>query len=401
MHNRCISVPAPERTEQEIGPREWPDRVEPNQERGPREAWPARVSRTSGRRPAFSRDGGGGRSPTPTAQPPRAKAAEGLQFLAADSPGDETWDKHRAYGDQLAEMLTAAAMPGPAVRVRDCAEALFFQLRADAGTGELSWKLKSAPFCRFRHCPICQWRRSMRTKATVMSALPTILQQYPTARFVLLTLTIRNCSITDLRQTILAMNRGWQRLIQRADWPALGWIRGVEVTAGKDCTAHPHFHALLMLPASYFSGRAYVPTKEWVQRWRQVMRLDYDPMCDIRVIKVKPGSQVPTEGTDARLLAISSSVSEVAKYATETEDLMGCGPDWLREYVAQVNALKFLTSGGALKGILKDVRKKDDEDEDLVHVDGEEPADGEVEDLLSYHWRRKLKRYARKREGGE
>jgi len=359
LSNRCISIPTPEKD---------------TTERRPREAWPARIV-------------------------PKAKEAAGLQFLAADSPSDETWDKHRAYGDQLSDMLAAAALPGAAVRVRDCAEALFFAMRADSGTGELKWKLKSAPFCRFRHCPICQWRRSLKTKAIVMSAIPKILEQYPTARFVLLTLTIKNCSITDLRQTILSMNRGWQRLIQRQDWPALGWIRGVEVTAGVGCTAHPHMHALLMLPASYF-GKGYVTTREWVQRWRQVMRLDYDPSCDIRVIRVKPGIQDATKGTDARLLAISSSVSEVAKYATKTEDLMGCGPRWLREYVEQVNGLKFLTSGGTLKGVLKDVRRKKGEDEDLVHVEGEAPVEGEVEGLLSYHWRRKFKRYARKREGG-
>jgi len=360
VKNRLTSIPIHDRTKPE---------------RGPREAWPERVE-------------------------PKARAADGLQFLAADSPSDETWDTHRDYGDQLSEMLAAAALPAPAARVRDCAEALFFQLRADSGTGELKWKLRSAPFCHYRHCPICQWRRSLRTKAIVMSALPTILQQYPTARFAMLTLTVRNVPIADLRQTILAMNKGWKRLIERKDWPALGWVRGVEVTAGEDCTAHPHYHALLMLPASYFSGKAYVPTKEWVQRWRQSARLDYDPICDIRAIRVKAVSQVPSEGTDARLLAISSAVSEVAKYATKTEDLMGCGPDWLREYVAQVNGLKFLTSGGALKGVLKDVRKKDDEDEDLVHVDGEDPAEGEAEGFLSYHWRRKFKRYARKRDAG-
>jgi plasmid rolling circle replication initiator protein Rep len=345
------------------------DRIKP--ERGPREAWPERIV-------------------------PNSKAAEGLQFLAADSPSDETWDKHREYGDRLSEMLADAAMGRASVRVRDCSEALFFALRSSAETGELNWKLASAPFCHYRHCPICQWRRSLRTKAIVMSALPTILQQHPTARFAMLTLTVKNCPITDLRQTVLSMNRGWDRLVKRRNWPALGWIRAVEVTAGKDCTTHPHFHALLMLPASYFSGRAYIPTKEWVQRWRQVMRLDYDPVCDIRAIKVKAGIQEAAKGTDARLLAISSAVSETAKYATKTEDLLSCGPDWLREYVEQVNALKFLTSGGVLKGILKDVRE--DEDEDLVHVEVEEPVEGEVEERLSYHWRRKLKRYARKRD---
>jgi plasmid rolling circle replication initiator protein Rep len=232
-----------------------------------------------------------------------------------------------------------------------------------------------------------------------MSAIPKILEQYPTACFAMLTLTVKNCPITELRQTILAMSKGWKRLTERKDWPALGWVRGVEVTAGQDYTAHPHCHALLMLPSGYFGGKAYVPTKEWVQRWRQAMRLDYDPVCDIRAIKVKAGIHEAAKGTDARLLAISRAVSEVAKYATKTEDLMGCDPDWLREYVEQVNALKFLTSGsGALKGVLKDVRKKSGEDEDLVHVDGEEPVEGEVELQLSYDWRRKLKRYARKRD---
>jgi plasmid rolling circle replication initiator protein Rep len=387
MLNRCISIPTPEKDTTERSPPERrPERVEPK-------------ARTSPRRGAGSRDKGDGHSPDSLSLP-KAKAAEGLQFLAADSPSDETWDRHRAYGDQLSEMLADASMGRASVRVRDCAEALFFSLRSDSGTGELKWKLASAPFCHYRHCPICQWRRSLKTKATVMSAIPKILEQYPTARFVMLTLTIKNCPVTELRQTILSMNRAWDRLVKRKDWPALGWIRGVEVTAGVGCTAHPHLHALLMLPASYFSGRAYVTTRQWVQRWRQVMRLDYDPICHIQTIKVKAGFQVPSEGTDARLLAVSSAVSEVAKYPTKTEDLMGCGPRWLREYVDQVHGLKFLTSGGALKGILKDVRKKDDEGEDLVHVDGEEPVEGEVEERLSYHWRRKLKRYARKREGG-
>jgi len=385
MLNRCISIPTPEKdTTERRPPERRPEQLRPK-------------ARPSARRAAGSRDKGDGRSPDSLSLP-KAKAAKGLQFLAADSPLDETWDTHRAYGDQLSEMLADAAMGRASVRVRDCAEALFFNLRSDAGTGELKWKLKSAPFCRYRHCPICQWRRSLKAKATVMAVLPAILKEHPTARFAMLTLTVKNCGITELRQTILSINKGWKRLTERKDWPALGWVRGVEVTAGEDCTAHPHCHALLMLPASYFSGRAYVPTKEWVQRWRQAARLDYDPICDIRAIRVKAGSQVPSEGTDARLAAISSAVSETAKYATKTEDLLKCGPDWLREYVEQVNALKFLTSGGVLKNVLKDIRKQSGEDEDLVHVDGEEVGEGEVEERLSYHWRRKLKRYARKRD---
>ena len=329
---------------------------------------------------------------------PRERDRPDLRYLSDDSAKDQPWDEHRAWADTLAETLADAGLTRPAVRVRDCAEALFFRLTEAADTGELMWKLKSAPFCHYRHCSICQWRRSLRLKAIVMSALPEVLRQYPTARFALLTLTVRNCNLDDLRATVRAMNRGFKRLIERKNWPALGWIRALEVTRGKDGSAHPHFHVLLMLPASYFSGQAYVPTREWVKRWREVMRLDYDPVCDVRAIR--PKARAIADGLTAgevQALALRSAVAELVKYATKTADLIAGGPDWLAEYVTQMHGAKATTSGGVLKGILKDVREQDEDDADLVHVDGDEESVGdEATETLAYHWRRKNKRYARK-----
>ncbi|MDI5424891.1 ROK family protein, partial [Salmonella enterica subsp. enterica serovar Kentucky] len=37
-----------------------------------------------------------------------------------------------------------------------------------------------------------------------------------------------------------------------------GWIRTTEVTRGRDGSAHPHFHTLMMVPPSMLSGRDYV-----------------------------------------------------------------------------------------------------------------------------------------------
>ena len=331
----------------------------------------------------------------PTENDPRKRPhAECLEFLSDSSPKDQAADDHKAWAETMSAALVAANLPKEAARVRDCAEALFFRLLSD-DNGEIHFKLQSAPYCHYRHCPICQWRRSLRNKAIVMSALPAILEKHPTARFAMLTLTVRNCHLSELRQSISAMNKGWQRLIQRDGWPAIGWIRGVEVTRGQDGSAHPHFHALLMLPSSYFSGQAYIPTREWVQLWRQAMRLDYDPICDIRQVKAKVSAETTPEGTDGRLLAVQSAVSEVAKYATKAADLLAGGPEWLAEYVAQVHGLKFLTSGGVLKGIFKPVKE---ESEDLVHVGDDEEVTGATIDKLSFHWRTKHKRYARKRQ---
>lgn len=318
-----------------------------------------------------------------------------LEFLSESSPKDAPMDDHKAWAERLAKALGAAGLQREAVRVRDCAEALFFHLEAEKSTGEILFRLHSAPYCHYRHCPVCQWRRSLRNKAIVMSALPSILERYPTARFAMLTLTVRNCRIEDLRSTIRGMNKGRKRLIERKDWPAIGWLCGVEVTRGKDGSAHPHFHLLLMLPASYFTGRGYVPTREWVQRWREAMRLDYDPICDIRQVKAKR-EETPTP--QLRMAAVTAAVSEVAKYSTKAADLLAGGDDWLRQYVEQVRSLKFLTSGGVLKGIMKSL--KEEGDEDLVHVDGEEPdPDAELFGKLTFHWRVKHRRYARKRTG--
>ena len=43
-------------------------------------------------------------------------------------------------------------------------------------------------------------------------------EQYPTHRFVFLTLTIKNPKITDLRETLQHMNKSWHRLVKRKEF---------------------------------------------------------------------------------------------------------------------------------------------------------------------------------------
>ncbi|MGZ7278142.1 protein rep, partial [Streptococcus pyogenes] len=67
-------------------------------------------------------------------------------------------------------------------------------------------RLRSAEFCRVRHCPVCQWRRSLMWQARFYQALPRIVADYPDSRWMFLTLTVRNCDIADLAETLTAMN---------------------------------------------------------------------------------------------------------------------------------------------------------------------------------------------------
>ncbi|MDK7012116.1 protein rep, partial [Escherichia coli] len=88
-------------------------------------------------------------------------------------------------------------------------------------------------------------------QARFYQSLPKIVAEYPDARWLFLTLTVRNCPITELGDTLTVMNAAFQRLKDRKEFRGvLGWVRTTEVTRGKDGSAHPHFHTLLMVSPS-------------------------------------------------------------------------------------------------------------------------------------------------------
>ena len=205
------------------------------------------------------------------------------------SPKDKPWDKHRGFADRVQSHYAGSKFERYAQRVSFCSQILEFGLNM-VKDDTLRLKLRSAKFCRVRHCPVCQWRRSLMWKAKAYQVLPKITSKYPTHRWLFMTLTQKNVPITELRETLIEMNKGFKRMVERKMFPAVGWLRSMEVTRGRDGNAHPHFHCLLMVPASYFS-HGYIKQHEWVTLWRECMRLDYNPVMDIQA--VKRGSSCP------------------------------------------------------------------------------------------------------------
>ena len=96
-----------------------------------------------------------------------------------------------------------------AERINACSGILKFGVNPDQG----NW-FSSKHFCRVRHCPVCQWRRSLLWRAVMFQQLPSIQERFPTHRWVFLTLTVKNPPVTELRDTLKHMNDSWQRLIQ-------------------------------------------------------------------------------------------------------------------------------------------------------------------------------------------
>lgn len=307
-------------------------------------------------------------------------------YLSGLSSKDKPWDYHRDLADQVRDLYGSTEFADYADRVAICAKLLEFALTSD-DSGEMVFRLQAAWFCRVRHCPICQWRRSLMWKARFIKALPLIATDYPSARWIFLTLTVRSCDITDLRNTLTLMNKGWKRLSDRKIFPALGWVKSFEVTRNKqDGTAHPHFHVLMMVPSGYFSSAGgYINQKEWRELWRDCLRITYDPVVDVRGVKPKSGRAGEVDPG----LGLLSAIKETLKYSIKGQNLV-TDASWLIELTHQLHKTRAIGLGGVLKGYLSEA---DPDNEDLIHAD-DDPGEVSPDDpRWWFSWREMVKRY--------
>jgi len=303
------------------------------------------------------------------------------RFLDDYGRRETPWDTHRAQAQAVEGVYLGTQFDALAGRIKGCSGYLGFAWVDDPDSGESRLKLRAARFCRVRHCPVCQWRRSMMWQSRFLKALPAIEQAHPSARWVFLTLTIKNMPVQELRQSLQDMHKAWRRFVLRPEFGAVqGWVRTTEVTRGRDGSAHPHFHALLMVKPSYF-GKGYVKHERWADLWRECARLDYQPSVHITAVKPKPGSSESP---------LRRAVSETLKYAVKPEDMQG---EWLIELTRQVHKMRFIASGGVLKGVL---READETERDLLLADDPADAPAPAEPELFFDWRRDIKRYEKR-----
>jgi len=288
------------------------------------------------------------------------------------SERDKVWDEHRANSDKVSNYYKSSEFDSYAKRMYFCSELLDFKLTPDVDEGVLRLKLAGARFCRVRHCPVCQWRRSMMWKAKAYKIIPKIVKDFPKHRWLFLTLTVKNCPVKELRKTLNLLNQAFKRMTKRKEWMGEGWIKSVEVTHGKDGNAHPHFHCLIMVPAGYF-GAGYLSQKKWAELWQECCRLDYLPRCHVKAISKKhnPAKIVP----------------EILKYQVKESDMIRDRSFFL-ELTRQLHNTKAVGVGGVLKHYLKALQQ---EPEDLIGKDETETAADEGH--LYFEWERKKKKY--------
>ena len=261
-----------------------------------------------------------------------------------------------------------------AQRIKDCSQWLDFHY-LPTETGEVKLKLQDTKFCRVRHCPVCQWRRSMMWRARFFQALPKIMEAHPKGRFIFLTLTVKTCPLNELRTTVQLMSKAWERFVKKSAFPAIGYARSLEVTKSENGYAHPHYHCILLVPGSYFGGKEYISQAKWTQMWKEALRCEYNPVLNVKAIK--PGN------------AVEKAILETLKYCVKEDDLLS-DPDWLSELTNQMHKVRAISIGGVLKEFVRE-----EEPEDLIHNEDDQET-GQPNEIsgLWFNWRERLSKYA-------
>jgi len=190
-------------------------------------------------------------------------------------------------------------------RFKVCGEFLAFVANKDCSKN----KLYTGNYCGHRFCPFCSWRLAKKDSLKI-SVLMKYLEDEHKKDFIFLTLTAPNVVGEDLISEINRFNLAFKNLVKRKDVLQInkGYIRKLEITYNKKVnTYHPHFHIVMAVNKTYFSGRTYIKQSKWLEMWRDVMDCQEITQVDVRRLKKSEANK---------------EISEIAKYSAKDTDML-------------------------------------------------------------------------------
>lgn len=227
-------------------------------------------------------------------------------------------------------------------RIEVCGSMLNFLKERNIVTDEVRRRLVKANFCKYRFCPMCQWRLARKVCREVLGRLRTIDEQHNGVALLFLTLTIKNEPLTELNSTVKHLSQAFKRLQQSKQYKdaVYGSIRAIEFlgdhTEKSEC--HPHFHCLLIVPKSYFTSHSYINFEEWTNLWQRSLRVDYRPIINVQRVKPK-----------GKMSAIVAAALEVVKYSVTSSDLEKLTKSDFQELDRQTRNIRQYNYSGELK----------------------------------------------------
>ena len=226
--------------------------------------------------------------------------------------------------------------------IQVCGSMLQFLKERNLVSEEIRRRLVKGNFCKYRFCPMCQWRMARKVCREVLGRLRTIDEQHNGVALLFLTLTIKNEPLKELNRTIKHLSQAFQRLQQSKQYKSAvyGSIRAIEFlgdnTEQGEC--HPHFHCLLVVPKSYFKSRDYINFEEWTNLWQRSLRVDYRPIINVQRVKPK-----------GKMSAIVAAALEVVKYSVTSSDLEKLSKEDFQELDRQTRKIRQYNYSGEMK----------------------------------------------------
>lgn len=217
--------------------------------------------------------------------------------LAADVAEDgQHWTLSRHEADAVAAAYqrdTSEQIRRKGNRIAECGRRLIYSFDPIQGSDRYKRQLVEARLCRVRTCPICAWRRAERLSAQVGRVVQTLCAPGGLIPL-MLTLTVRNCDVAELPDTLAKMLHAWSLMRKRKMFGQLveQWTRSLEITRGRGHIrgdSHPHMHCILMATPD---NAAMLLGVDWPGLWAEVMGLDYSPQCHIMPLDTASGARI-------------------------------------------------------------------------------------------------------------
>ena len=284
-------------------------------------------------------------------------------------PNDKTknkWKKKHIQNLQMAKKMNIAGFKERAIRMIGCGSQI--EVERCEKCGQVIFK--KAILCRDRLCPTCAWRLSVKRFAEMMSVFNEIFKEHPELKASMLTLTVKNVPVSELKETCRNMSNAWKRLTQSKSFALkiIGYARSLEITINKrTLKTHPHLHILLIWGKNEDNN---VFRERMKKMWRKTTNIDYDPIIDIRDAYSK-------DETDS---AVKIAL-EGFKYAIKPNDFEKIPLKDFFEFANQIKGIRFISYGG----IILNTRRK------LKMLEKDTPSK-EIEDIVidnnacSHHW---------------
>jgi len=258
--------------------------------------------------------------------------------------------ERKAASEVMSKRMLSAGFERRSERMANCMQRVEYAVCAECGRV----KITQTYLCRDRFCAVCAAGLARKRWWSMMLAAEHA-GYWKGSLIAMLTLTVRNCAPTDLKQTLQAMTRAFKRLQQRKFWKEniMGYARHLEITYNAETnTMHPHYHILLVLAPD--ANKLGVIGSTVATDWKDALRVDYAPIYDIRyaytsrniTIKDKNGEII----ADRDNLALISAFSQASKYMCKPSNILDISDEGdLSAVIAAVSGARTAAYGGCIK----------------------------------------------------